>query len=315
MKNILIDCDPGHDDVMAILSMLASDEVDVLGITTVCGNNYCEVITQNLLNVLSYIGRDDIPVAMGQTKPLIYNPEPQDAHGYNGLEGFEFPEQNMELVSTNAVTFMKEKIMNSTDKVTILALAPLTNIALLLRTFPEVKEHIEEIVLMGGSIYRGNILARSEFNIYADPHAAEIVMQSGVKTTILPLEGCDYCTITEEEINYWKNKNDRVSSMVAGLMDFFAIYGREHGMSEYTVFDLGVAMYVLHPELFEGYNCSCHVVLDGKYTRGMTVIDPQKDSHIQVLTKCNTKEFRKYIVEDIDNLDLRYDMYCERYES
>ncbi len=311
MKNILIDCDPGHDDVMAILSSLASDEVDVLGITTVCGNNYCEVITKNLLNVLSYIGREDIPVAMGQTRPLLYDPEPQDAHGYNGLEGFEFPEQNMQLSSTNAIPFMRDKIMDS-DKVTILALAPLTNIALLLRTFPEVKEHIEEIVLMGGSIYRGNILARSEFNIYADPHAAEIVMQSGVKLTILPLEGCDYCTISEDEINYWKNKNGRVSSMVAGIMDFFAIYGREHNQQAYTVFDLGVAMYVLHPELFEGYKCSCHVVLDGKYTRGMTVIDPQKDSHIQVLTKCDTELFRKYILEDIDKLDLRYEMYCER---
>lgn len=311
MKDILIDCDPGHDDVMAILSSLASDEVNVVGITTVCGNNYCEVITKNLLNVLSYIGREDIPVAMGQTRPLLYDPEPQDAHGYNGLEGFEFPEQNMELASTNAITFMKDKIMEC-DKVTILALAPLTNIALLLRTFPEVKEHIEEIVLMGGSIYRGNILARSEFNIYADPHAAEIVMQSGVKTTILPLEGCDYCTITEDEISYWKNKNGRVSSMVAGIMDFFAIYGREHNMKSYTVFDLGVAMYVIHPELFEGYRCSCHVVLDGKYTRGMTVIDAQKDSHIQVLTKCDTEKFRKYILEDIDKLDLRCEMYCER---
>ncbi len=312
MRNILIDCDPGHDDVMAILSLLNDDEMNVIGITTVCGNNYCEVVTENILNVLSYIGRTDIPVAMGQTRPLLYQPEPQAAHGYNGLEGFEFPKENMELTSDNAITFMRDSIMSEDRKVTILALAPLTNIALLLRTFPEVKEHIDEIVLMGGSIYRGNILARSEFNIYADPHAAQMVMESGLKITILPLEGCDYCTITEKEIDYWKKKDGQVSRMVAGIMDFFAIYGREHHMQAYTVFDLGVAMYVEHPELFEGYTCSCNVVLDGEYTRGMTVIDQKEDSHIQVLTKCNTELFRKYIVEAIDNLDQRYEMYCEK---
>ena len=303
MKNILIDCDPGHDDVMAILSLIANrDKVNILGITTVCGNNYCELITENTLNVLSYIHHTEIPVARGQLRPLLYEPEPQSAHGYNGLEGFEFPKPHMSLTSTNAITFMHEKIMQY-DKVTILALAPLTNIALLLKTYPEVHSHIEEIVLMGGSIYRGNILPRSEFNIYGDPHAAQIVMESNVPTTILPLEGCDTCLISEGDINYWKNKDGHVSRMVAGLLDFFAEYGRKRNQTEYTVFDLGVAMYVLHPEIFEGYSCTCNVVLDGKYTRGMTVIDKDENSHNKVLTKCNTEAFRNYFRKDIDLLD------------
>ncbi len=305
-KKVIIDCDPGHDDVMAILSILASDDVEVLGITTVCGNNYCNVVTENLLNVLSYINRTDICVAKGQDRPLIYNPEPQDAHGYNGLEGFDFPQPIMQIVSNNAVEFMKNLIDEEDNKVTILALAPLTNIALLLRTYPEVKKNIDEIILMGGSIYRGNILARSEFNIYADPHAAEMVMESGVKTVILPLEGCDYCLITEEDIAYWENEDGRASRIVAALMNFFAEYGRKRGRKEFTVFDLGVSMYLLHPEMFEGYNCSCKVVLEGADTRGMTIIEPKEKSHIKVLTKCDTELFRKYIREDIDKVDKQF---------
>lgn len=306
MKNILIDCDPGHDDVMAILSVLAhSKELNLLGITTVCGNNLCERITENTLNVLSYLNRRDIPVSMGALRPLMYDPEPQNAHGYNGLEGFEFPKPDISITKERAVEFLKDQLL-SHDKVTILALAPLTNLALLLRSYPEVKEHIEEIILMGGSIYRGNILPRAEFNIYADPHSAEIMINCGVPVTILPLEGCDYCTIKEEDITYWKNKNGHVSKMVAGIMDFFAGYGRSHGMSEFTVFDLGTAMYVLHPEIFKSYTCTCHVVTEGKYTRGMTVIDKVDTSNIKVLVHADKEKFREYIRQDIDYLDAQY---------
>lgn len=113
-KYVLIDCDPGHDDVMAVLSAVAHPDIfHILGITTVCGNNLLPLITENMLNVLHYIHREDIPVCMGAESPLVYPPSPQAAHGYNGLEGFDFPKHNLKTVNQDVISFMKEKILSS----------------------------------------------------------------------------------------------------------------------------------------------------------------------------------------------------------
>ena len=303
-RKLLIDCDPGHDDIMAILMTLARPEAfELLGITTVAGNNHMRQVTDNLLRTLTYLGRTDIPVAMGSESALILDPEPQDAHGKTGLDGFDFPEPGFLPVPEGAVEFMKNAIMNSTEKVTIAALAPLTNIALLLLAYPEVKEKIEEIVIMGGSVCRGNMLARSEFNIYADPHAAEAVMRSGVRVVIAPLEVCDYCIVNEEDIRYWQNKKTKAAQLCGGLMNFFAGYGRQRGWSEFTVFDLATIMYLLYPERFEGFDGTCHVVPDGAYTRGMTVIDPCEGGHIHTLIKADKAFLNARFREAIDLLD------------
>lgn len=169
-KYVLIDCNPGHDDIMAILDAIANPNIfHILGITTVCGNNLVPLITENMLNVLEYIHREDIPVCMGADKPLFYPPSPQAAHGYNGLEGFEFPKHTIKTIDQNVITFMKEKILSSSEPVTIMALVPLTNIATLLKEEPTLINQIEQLVVMGGSWYRGNVIPHAEFNIYADP--------------------------------------------------------------------------------------------------------------------------------------------------
>lgn len=302
-KYVLVDCDPGHDDVMAILSALAHPEsFEILGITTVCGNNLLPLITQNMLNVLSYIHHEEIPVCMGADKPLVFKPSPQPAHGYNGLEGFEFPQHHLKPVSSDYLSFMRDKILSSPNKVTIMALAPLTNIASLLTHHPEVKDNIEEIVLMGGSWYRGNVLPHAEFNIYADPHAAYIVFTSKVKTTIIPLECCDDCTIDEETVQIWNQDNRYLTKMVAGLMDFFAIYGRQHQRTRHTIFDLAVTLYLLQPDKFEGEYCDTKVVLSGQETRGQTIFTQNINSHVYVLKHADTKWFEQQMIDDINHL-------------
>lgn len=302
MRKVIIDCDPGHDDVMAILETLAHPETfELLGITTVCGNNLCERVTENALHVLEWIGRTDIPVARGALKPLVYDPEPQAAHGYNGLEGFEFPDAITEPVSLNAPEWIHEQLQNAIEPVTIMALAPLTNLALLLRKWPEDAEQIEEIVMMGGSVHGGNILKYAEFNVYADPHALKEVSESRIPITILPLEACADCTITELEISDWKNSSGKVAQMAGALMDFFAEYGRHHGMQAYTVFDLGVPYYLLHSERFTGSMHAMEVVTEGEETRGHTIFT--EGNRVKVLEHTDPLAFRKEIRTCIEQLD------------
>ena len=188
---IYIDCDPGHDDVLAILLALAHpDQLTIKGITTVAGNSTVENVTDNILKVLDYLGYS-IPVAMGSARPLHREPEPQPmAHGVSGMDGPILPAATSRVDARGAVEFLHEKIMQETEPVILLTLAPLTNIALLLERHPDVKPKIARICMMGGSLDGGNILPRSEFNIYHDPEAAKIVFNSGVPITMSGLEVC-----------------------------------------------------------------------------------------------------------------------------
>ncbi len=300
-RNILFDCDPGHDDVMAILCALAHrEELNILGYTTVCGNNTLPSVTRNLLNVLSYLGQPAL-IAEGCDNPLIGGPEVQDAHGKTGLDGFDFPEPTFETLKISAVEFMKEQIMQSKEPVTLVGMGPLTNLALLIKSYPEVKKRIEEIVFMGGAIQGGNILEHSEFNIYADPIAAEIIAESHIPLVICPLEVCRDVSINEQQINALKNAG-YVSNMVYGLLDFYYGYARKHHMKETPVFDLCTILYLLYPEAFTGYACSLEVIPQGKTVRGMTVIEPQDDSCITVLTHAD-KGLMEGFLQDIKKLD------------
>ena len=302
MRKVIIDCDPGHDDVMAIIETLAHpDSFELLGITTVCGNNLCELVTENVLHVLEWIGRSDIPVARGALKPLFYDPAPQEAHGYNGLEGFDFPESVTIPVSLDAPAWIHDHLQKSKTPVTIMALAPMTNIALLLSKWPEDSDKIKEIVMMGGSVHGGNVLKHAEFNVYGDPQALKEVAETNIPITILPLEACNDCTISEQEISDWKNDSGRIAQMAGALLDFFAEDGRREGVHEVTVFDLGVPYYLLYPNRFSYSMHAMEVVTTGKETRGQTVFTD--GNRVKVLEHTDTSSFRKEIITCIKKLD------------
>ena len=298
-KKVLIDCDPGTDDVMAILSVLAHPEkIEVLGITTVAGNNTIGKVTKNICNVLSFLKRSDIKIAKGADCGLVYPVEPQSVHGKTGLDGFTFPKSTIKPVDIDAVEFLHQKIVASTSKVTILSLAPLTNIALLIKAHPEVKKKIDQIIMMGGSMFSGNILPRSEFNIFADPHAAKIVPSSGINIVMCPLEACKDGYLTMQDIKEL-NKKDRIHTIVYGLLKYYAEFYRRRNMKHIILYDSATIMYLLHPEIYEGYSCTCDIVLEDNQTRGMTIIDPALRSNVKVLVKGNPTLFKKYLLQDI----------------
>jgi len=188
-RNVLIDCDPGVDDVMALLLALANqDKLNILGVTTVSGNQTLAKVTKNIRKLWTFL-KVEIPIACGASKPIIKDPiHGGEIHGETGMDGWDFPEPVFQLESDNGIVFLKDKIMESKSKVTLVPTGPLTNIGLLFSVFPETKEKVELISLMGGSIFSGNRTPFAEFNIYADPEAAKIVFDSGIPIVMSGLE-------------------------------------------------------------------------------------------------------------------------------
>lgn len=307
MKKIIIDGDPGHDDIIAFLVALAhKQELEILGFTTVCGNNLLDKVTNNILKVIDYLGID-CPVSKGADAPLIREPEPQPlAHGESGMDGPILDEPTSKVSDLNAVEFMKKMLMEN-DKVTIVGIGPLTNIALLLKSYPELKNKIEEIVIMGGSVYSGNIIAKAEFNIYHDPEAAKIVFNSKVPLTMAPIEVCQAGAYRVDEIDYFKDKG-KVSKLVYDLLDFYMGYSRGHNLEDSPIFDMTTIIYLLKPEIFKYEMMNVDIECSGQHTRGMTVCEPINEySHIKnpvkVLLDCDNEKHNAIFKESIVSLD------------
>ena len=189
--NIWIDCDPGIDDAVALAMAAASrDRLHILGISTVAGNQTSDRVTGNALKLASFLGMDDVPVVRGARGPLVREVEPAgDIHGATGLGNCELPATTKQTASESGIFYMYSRIMElpEEEKVTLVPTGPLTNIALLLRTFPQVQARIEKIVLMGGSSSGGNVTPAAEFNIWADPEAAQMVFAAGLPTVMVPI--------------------------------------------------------------------------------------------------------------------------------
>ena len=209
----------------------------------------------------------------------------------------------------DAVEFIK-KCLNENDSVTIVGIGPLTNIATFLQTHPELKNKIEEIVIMGGSIYSGNILPKAEFNIYHDPEAAKIVFNSKVPLTMAPIEVCNAGAYKVNEIDYFKDSG-KVSQLVYELLDFYVNYSRIHKLDYSPIFDMTTIIYLLEPEIFKAEMMNVDIECEGKYTRGMTVCEPVSEfSHIsnpiKVLVDCDNEKFINIFKESIVTLDREY---------
>lgn len=307
MKNILIDCDPGHDDAMAIMTAYAYPEYfHILGITTIGGNQTLEKVTNNAKNILTYIGAE-IPLAKGQEGPLVKPLETAgEAHGESGMDGPYFSGTDYPVISENAVHFMYEQIMACPEKVTIVALAPLTNVALLIKVYPDVKEKIERISLMGGGISHGNCTETAEFNIYVDPEAAHIVFHCGVPIIMSGLDVTEKAAITLEEIRTLKQKG-RVSHLVYELLSFYHESGKQFGFTNSPIHDLCAVQCLLAPEIFQGIYRYVDVDTDEGRTRGQTYTDlrilPKHEPNALVLTEVDREQFVKILIEGLERLD------------
>lgn len=299
MRKIIIDTDPGIDDAVAIALAVKSDKLDVQLITTIAGNVDVNKTTKNALKLMEFFNVD-IPVAKGCATPLLKKLEDAaDIHGETGMAGYDFPEPTRKVLPTHAVEALRETVMNSKEKITLVPIAALTNIALLFTMYPEVKENIEEIVMMGGSLTSGNTNTVAEFNIYVDPHAAAIVFQSGVKINMVGLD------VTRQAVLHHENSLKIKETGKTGEM-FYSMFQHYRGGSlknGLRVHDACAIAYLLKPEIFETQERYVEVVTDG-IAAGALVADAamkknaDKKPNINVCTYIDGQAFEEWIVNE-----------------
>jgi len=275
-RPIIIDCDPGQDDALAILLALGSpEELEVLAVTVVAGNVPLALTENNARKIVELAGRRDIPVHAGCERPLQRDMvTAEHVHGRTGLDGAELLEPASPLADAHAVDAIIATLRARPGAVTLCPLGPLTNIATALRRAPDIASHVREIVLMGGAIGEGNITPAAEFNIYADPHAAAIVFESGVKLTMLGLDVTHQVLATPERVRAIAAHGTTVSRAILGLLEFYNIYDQtRRNRPGAPMHDPCVIAYLLRPDLFAGRDC--HVVIEtmGEHTLGRTVVD------------------------------------------
>lgn len=271
---VIMDCDPGHDDAIAIILALSSEKLKVLGITTASGNQTIEKTTYNARSVCEFLHRRDIPVAQGRPAPLLTPVRTAGiAHGDSGLEGPALPEPVAPAVRESAVEFLARKLEESPEPVVLVPTGPLTNIATLLLCYPGLQSKIAGIVLMGGSIVSGcSGRGASEFNIMVDPYAADIVYTSGVPLVMFGLDVTNFTTIAFPEKDRFREAG-RAGKLVAELADYFGRGFEMVGWCGVPVHDACTIAYLIDPTLFTVKEMFVEIDLDGADTMGSTVAD------------------------------------------
>ncbi|MFM5519769.1 pyrimidine-specific ribonucleoside hydrolase RihA [Aeromonas jandaei] len=273
---VILDCDPGHDDAIALILALASPELKVLAVTTSAGNQTPDKTLNNALRILTLLGRDDIPVAAGAPKPLARELIIADnVHGESGLDGPKLPDPAFAPQGMTGIELMARSLRESAEPVTLVPTGPLTNVALLLAAHPELKGKIARIVLMGGAAGAGNWTPAAEFNIYVDPEAADMVFKSGIPITMCGLDVTHEAQVMDEDIERVRAITNPVAQCVAGLLDFFMIYHRhpKWGFAGAPLHDPCTIAWLLNPALFHGVECRVDIETRGEHTVGMTVVD------------------------------------------
>ncbi|MFA7413034.1 MAG: nucleoside hydrolase [Rhizobium sp.] len=277
-RKIIIDTDPGQDDAAALMLAFGSpEELEILGICAVAGNVPLRLTSRNARIVCELCGRTDIAVYEGADKPLeraLVTAE--HVHGKTGLDGAVLDEPTMAVMPQHAVDFIIETLRREEEgTVTLCTLGPLTNVALALRRAPDIAPRIRELVLMGGGFSEGgNITPAAEFNIYVDPHAAEIVFRSGIPIVMMPLDVTHQIMTTKARVSRIAAIGTRPASVMVDWLDFFERFDIEkYGSDGGPLHDPTVIAYLLKPELFTGRNCNVEIETGSGLTMGMTVVD------------------------------------------
>ncbi|HLG63812.1 MAG TPA: nucleoside hydrolase [Ktedonosporobacter sp.] len=272
---IILDCDPGHDDAMAILLAGRHPHIELLAITTVAGNQSVDKTTLNALKVCSLAGLRSIPIARGMERPLVVPAQhAANIHGESGLDGPDIPAPDIEPINKHAVDLIIELLLGSEGDITLVPTGPLTNIAMAIRREPAILPKIRGISLMGGAIGIGNVTPAAEFNIYADPHAAAIVFACGRPITMCPLEVTHQALATESILHQLRSAHRPVPSLAAALLDFYTeTYHKVFGFSAAPVHDPCAVAAVIDPTIIKSKSLRVEIELAGQWTRGRTVCD------------------------------------------
>jgi purine nucleosidase len=310
-KRILFDTDPGIDDACAILLALASPELTLEGLSIVHGNCSLEQGTINALSVLELAHAGHIPVARGCELPLL---QPSllapETHGDTGLGYAKLPAPGARPILQHGIDFLIETILASPGEITLLAIAPLTNVALAIRQEPRIVEALKEIIIMGGAIrHEGNTTALGEFNTYVDPHAAQIVYHAGIPTTLVPLDVTYQCILTPGDVNRLQEIDSPITRFVADATRFYMEFHDEYQQIDGCVINDPLALALTFmPELCTYQELPVEVDISGGISMGKTVADfynyGKKPANMKVALGVRARDFIDLFVERIEKLAL-----------
>ncbi len=277
-RPVIIDCDPGQDDAVALLlAFAAPEELDILGITTVAGNVPLELTQRNARRMVDLAGRSDVPVFAGCARPMVCDLVTAEyVHGESGLDGIDLWEPKQPLAPQHAVDFIVETLLARDDaSVTLVPTGPLTNIAMALVKEPRIVPRIREIVIMGGAMREGgNHTPSAEFNIRVDPHAADIVLRCGRPITMFGLDVTHQVPASKARLEPIRALANPVADAVVGMLEFYGRFdSRKYGADGAPLHDPCTIAYLLEPELFETRHCNVAVETDSALTRGHTAVD------------------------------------------
>jgi inosine-uridine nucleoside N-ribohydrolase len=308
MTRVILDCDPGHDDAIALLLALGSPELRLLGVTTVAGNQTLEKTTANAIRVLDHVGRGDITVAAGAGRPLVRDLQvAANVHGETGLDGPVLPPPGRLPLAQHAIDWIADTVTASPDPVTLLATGPLTNVALFLARYPDLGSRLERIVLMGGSITSGNVTPAAEFNIWVDPEAAHRVFTSGIDLTMVGLDVTHRALMGPEHANQLRTAGT-AGKLVADLYDFYVLFHqREYAIDATPVHDAVAAAYLIDETLLETKHCGVRIDIDSDLSRGRTHVDVRGhmgwEPNCHVATAIDSQRFFEELITRIGALD------------
>lgn len=289
-RPIIIDCDPGTDDAIALFMALASEDIDVRAITVVSGNQTIEKTSNNAINIVDFLGKD-VKVAKGAVRPLTREVFLADfVHGDSGVGNTVFPKAKADFYEKNAVDTIYEEAMKCNGELELVAIGPLTNIANLLMTYPEVKDKIKRLVIMGGAIFGGNDSPAAEFNIYVDPEAATIVFESGIPLVMVGLDATHKAKVFENEIREIESYN-KVGKYATEIMDFVKCFYESLGFGGIVMHDPCALAYVLDESIVKTEEYHVDIETRGELTRGKTVVD---------IYKVTGKEPNAHVAVDVD---------------
>ena len=308
-KRILIDADPGIDDACAILLALASPELSLEGVSIVHGNCSLEQGTINGLSVLELANAGHIPLAKGFESPLV---QPSllapETHGTTGLGYAKLPSPRSKPIVQHGCDFLIEKILSSPGEITLVAIGPLTNVALAIRQEPRIVHSIKELIIMGGAIrHEGNTTALAEFNTYVDPHAAHIVYHAGIPTTLVPLDVTYQCILTAQDVERLQNLDFPISTFIKDATKFYMEYHDDYQGIEGCVINDPLALALTFaPELCDYYELPVDVDISGGVSMGNTFADfynyRKKPTNMKVALGVRPRDFIELFIERMKKL-------------
>ncbi len=277
-RPFILDTDPGHDDAFAILMAIASSEdLELRALTTVAGNVPLDKTTYNALRLRELAGAHDIPVYQGCARPMVNDLVTAEyVHGETGLDGPHLPEPSRDVEPKHAVDYLVDELLAADDRsVTVGLIGPMTNMGMALVKEPAIAAKVREFVIMGGSFQEGgNVTPTAEFNVFVDPHAAHLVLTSGVPITIMPLDVTHQAQATPERVAAFRSLETPIGDVVGAMLGFVEQFDvSRYGFDGYPLHDPTVVAYLIEPEIFEPREAYVSVVTERGTTHGQTVAD------------------------------------------